>query len=205
MYYPILLRAGLIALTLGSIQAQADERYPAASFEPKVIYQAQEGILDSSRPAADTKAAALDADYPAAHFTPQVVFQDPELIDAVGPLPQPAARSAQAPAQPVVATPAKKSRIGQTGSISDSAPPYGAVGLAVAVIALAFWWSFRQEKLKEKTPEAPEPDQAPLTEASGEASKEVEEALEELAAEVEETLATTNRQRANKTKRTRRR
>ncbi len=192
MYDLILLRAGLIALTLGSIQAQADERYPAASFEPKVLYQAQEGILDT--------------EYPAAHFTPQVVFQDPELIEAVGPLPQPAALSALAPAQAVVAVPAKETRIGQTGSISDSAPPYGALGLAVAVIALAFWWSARQEKFKPKT-QAPEPDQAPVAEASGPDLEtfEVEEAMEALAAEVEETLATTNRQRANKTKRSRRR
>lgn len=205
MYYPILLRAGLIALTLGSIQAQADERYPAADFKPKLLYQAQ--AADSSQPAADLKAAALDAEYPAAHFTPQVVFQDPELIDAVGPLTQAAAPSAQAPAQPVVAAPTKESRIGQAGSNSDVSPPYGILWLAVAAIALAFWWSSRQEKLKEKMPQAPGPHQAPLTEAIGQGleASEAEEALEELAAEVEETLATTNRQRANKTKRTRRR
>lgn len=212
MYYPILLRAGLIALTLGSIQVQADERYPAADFEPKVLYRAQEEV------SSDIGATGLGAEYPAAHFTPQVVFQDPELIETVGPLTQ-AAPPAQAQAQPVAAAPAKQSRpvaaalekkprLGQTGPISDATPPYGALGLAVVVIALSFWWSARQAKLKAELPEAPRPQHAPATEAISqglEASEGGEEALEELAAEVEQTLATTNRQRANKTKRTRRR
>lgn len=200
MYYSILLRAGLMALILGSIQARADERYPAADFQPEVIYQAQ---VEAS----GTGAAALDAKYPAASFTPKVVFQDPELIETTGPLTQAVDLSVQAaPIQPEVAIPAKEARPSpkSTGPISDVTPPYGALGLAVAVVALAFWWSTRREKPAGVVAAGSNPTM-PETGDSGQESLEAEEHLEKLAEEVEETLATTNRQRAGKTKRTRRR
>ncbi|MFN3918875.1 MAG: hypothetical protein ACK4JF_01125 [Methylohalobius sp.] len=198
MYYSILLRAGLLALILGSIQAQADERYPAADFQPKVIYQAQTEALGAGT-------ATPDAKYPAASFTPQVVFQDPELIKTTGPLTQAAELAQAAPTRSAVAIPAKEARPSpkSTGAISDVTPPYGALGLAVAVVALAFWWSIRREKPVNVVAAGSNP-----TEETGDSEQqglEAEEDLEELAVEIEETLATTNRQRAGKTKRTRRR
>lgn len=193
MHYSILLQAGLMALILGSIQAQADERYPAADFQPKVLYQAQ-------AEASGAGAVALDAEYPAASFTPQVVFQDPELIETTGPLTQAAEPSQAAPRSE--ASPAKEARPSLTGPISDVTPPYGALGLVVAVVALAFWWSSRPKKPAVAAGSNPT---AQETGDSGQADLEAAEDFEELAAEVEETLATTNRQRAGKTKRTRRR
>ncbi len=183
-----LLCAGLIVLGLGSLKVRAgEERYPAANFEPKVLYQAK---LQAS--------ATEAADYPAANVTPQVVFQDPELIEATGPLTPDAPPAAQIAAQPITST--KESRVEE--SISDVDPPYSALGLAAVVIGLAFW-GFRRRPpiilgLTDPNPAAPAPSE------SEPQAFTVREDLEELAEEVEQTTIT-NRQRANKTKRTRRR
>ncbi|GAB6068560.1 hypothetical protein JCM13664_18800 [Methylothermus subterraneus] len=176
-----LLRVGLLALILASFKAQAEVEYPAADFQPQVIYSA---------PTEEGK-------YPAASFTPQVVFQDPELIEKLAAPPKAPAPQAAAPKEP--------SRP-RSSVAFDAAPPYGAAGLALAAIALTFFWARRS-----KAPAlyaGAESNPAAATKA-GEASQEsveaVREDLEELAVEVEQTLATTNRQRAGKSKRTRRR
>ncbi len=187
MYHPMLL-AGLTALILGSIQAQADERYPAASFEPKVIYRAESAPVQA-------------VEYPAASFTPEVIFQDPNLIQTTGPALE--SLSASVPSQLRDAPAAKKAQTSRLGAVSDVTPPYTALGLAVAAIALAFWQASRRYG-----PKVLELDSA-LAQGGGvgQGAQEGEEGqdLEALALEVEQTLATTNRQRAGKTKRTRRR
>ncbi len=70
------------ALLLASPLAIADQKYPAADFQPEVVYQDKEYIAKgttaveskaTSKPAATTEA---DSKYPAADFQPQVVYID---------------------------------------------------------------------------------------------------------------------------------
>jgi len=61
----------------------AETKYPAADFQPEIVYQDKEYIeknSSSAKPAAAPKASAkveADSKYPAANFEPQVVFSDP--------------------------------------------------------------------------------------------------------------------------------
>lgn len=81
-----LTKAVLAALLLASSSVMAESDYPAADFQPKVLYSdssAQQGASTSSAPAA--KAAAkveekveADPNYPAAHYQPKVLFSDAE-------------------------------------------------------------------------------------------------------------------------------
>lgn len=85
-------RSAFAVLLLSSTVVSADQQYPAADFQPEVIYQNSDLIAKGSSattaksaPAAkasDTSAhhAAHDAQYPAADFKPEVIYQSNELI-----------------------------------------------------------------------------------------------------------------------------
>ncbi len=208
MRHSIVLRATTLALVLGWAQSQAAEgEYPAAHFEPEVIYQAPEAVSSVESPAPTT-----DADYPAAHFEPKVIYQDPTLIESVRaqPVPPPAAAPAETERSPAAAPKANA----PGGPVSDVSPPYGVLAFALGIIGLAFWWSTRA-----RTPEIGESAEGGDTEAvtetavdddAGEAADDdageaEDEELEELAEAAVASLAHTNRQRANKTRRVRRR
>ncbi len=211
MRHPILLQAALAALALGSAQLQAGERFPAANFEPQVIYQDTETAPSSnhSESAADT---ASDRRFPAANFTPRVIFQDLEQIKSTGPL---AVNAAPSERPNIASTGSSKNLSGHvkpSGAISDSSPPYGLLMLALGLIGLAFWWSFREEK--HGNPEGSQVATAGKATVETETEEDIEDPqehpeeddhLHQLAEEVETTMATSNRQRANKTKRARRR
>lgn len=73
------------ALLLASSVVSADEKYPAADFQPSVVYQNEEYIKNGSStqtavknaaPAAATTHAEVDSKYPAANFEPKVVYSD---------------------------------------------------------------------------------------------------------------------------------
>lgn len=76
-----LTKAVLTALLLASSSAMAGADYPAADFQPKVIYADESS---KSAPAASASKAApaavekdeVDANYPAAHYQPKVLFSD---------------------------------------------------------------------------------------------------------------------------------
>lgn len=76
---------GLFAtLLIASPLAGADQKYPAADFQPQVVFQDDDLIAKSgsaSKPAAKAAEAPasneVDAKYPAANFQPQVVYSDP--------------------------------------------------------------------------------------------------------------------------------
>ncbi len=171
MRHRLLLQAALAVIVLGSAQLQAGEDYPAANFEPRVI------------------------------------FQDAELIQSVGPLPIESPGVVKEAATQTLG----KDLSGHTkpaGAVTDSSPPYGMLLLALIVIGLPFWLSIKEQKSKpaEEAPaETPDVESTSGDSPEDEASEESEEDLETLAEEVEETMATSNRQRANKTKRARRR
>jgi len=72
------------ALLLVSSVVSADEKYPAADFQPSIVYQSDEAKNGSSTKAAVKPAAPVaaevktevDSKYPAADFQPKVVYTD---------------------------------------------------------------------------------------------------------------------------------
>jgi hypothetical protein len=64
-----------IALNPLIVSAAADSKYPAAYFEPSVIY------LDKDVAAKDQGQNESDPKYPASNFTPVVIFVDAQLAD----------------------------------------------------------------------------------------------------------------------------
>jgi len=86
------LTSGAFAvLLLASTVAGADQQYPAADFQPEVLYQDSDYIAKNSPKTTTTKSAvaapkaaassaaenAQDSKYPAADFQPEVLYQDP--------------------------------------------------------------------------------------------------------------------------------
>jgi len=79
-----LLQGTIVALLVASPFAAFAGEYPAADFEPKVLYQDES--IKSSAPAAKAAPAAApvatasvssdDSQYPATNFQPKVLFQD---------------------------------------------------------------------------------------------------------------------------------
>ena len=87
-----LTKGAFAALLLASAVANADTQYPAADFQPSVVFQ-DEAYINGTQAAAkaaapvatapaatSTHAANDDAKYPAANFQPVVVFNDPNYV-----------------------------------------------------------------------------------------------------------------------------
>ena len=86
-----LTRGAFAVLLLASAAASADQQYPAADFQPEVLYQDSAYIAKNSpstpatkAPASAPKAAAneaasheVDSKFPAANFQPEVLYHDP--------------------------------------------------------------------------------------------------------------------------------
>ena len=64
-----------IALKPLTASAATDSKYPAADFEPSVIYMDKDAVTK------DQPQNELDPKYPASNFTPVVVFVDNQLAD----------------------------------------------------------------------------------------------------------------------------
>jgi len=73
----ILLGSAMAGIVLNplNLYAAADSKYPAADFEPSVIY------IDKDAVAKDQAQNESDPKYPASNFTPIVVFVDNQLAD----------------------------------------------------------------------------------------------------------------------------
>jgi len=210
MRHPILLQAVMAILLLGSAPLQAEEKYPAAAFEPQVIYQSSESGAPAGNAAVPVETSPNDSRYPAASFTPQVLFQDPELIESTGPLvANESAGSEPAQAATTGGRDITAAHVRPSGTISDSSPPYGILVLALGLFGLVFWLSTRKED--EATPQDAEPVSLAKDTAESPSASESssvgggDDDLHALAEEVEATMASSNRQRANKSKRVRRR
>lgn len=73
-----LTKAVLAALLLASTSVMAESDYPAADFQPKVVYS-DAGASKSepaAKPVAVAQATESDANYPATNFQPKVVYSD---------------------------------------------------------------------------------------------------------------------------------
>jgi hypothetical protein len=71
------------ALLMVSAVADAEDQYPAANFEPKVVFQDESAgsgsspsTSSSSSSSSSSASSGSDSDYPAANFQPKVVFED---------------------------------------------------------------------------------------------------------------------------------
>lgn len=71
------LGAAGIALSAMTAHAESDEQYPAADFQPKVLYLDESVTQKAPAPAA--KQVVQDPKYPATYFEPKVVYLDKDL------------------------------------------------------------------------------------------------------------------------------
>jgi len=81
-----LTKSALAVLLLSSTVVCADQQYPAADFQPEVLYQNSDYIAKETPKAAPAKAAVpvanvaakteVDSKYPAADFKPEVLYHD---------------------------------------------------------------------------------------------------------------------------------
>jgi len=132
------LTNGIVAaLLLASPIAGAETKYPAANFQPEVIYQDSEYIgkqggqakAASKAKAAPAKASRADSRYPAANFEPEIVYQDAEQIEKVA---RAAATTRRAPSAGVSGAEA-----GKSGGIMENYW-FGLVALALAGFAVLY-------------------------------------------------------------------
>jgi hypothetical protein len=75
------LSTAVITLATFTASAESDDKYPAANFQPKVVYIDKDSVKESAssspkcpdqKPA--EKATEFDPKYPAANFSPKVVY-----------------------------------------------------------------------------------------------------------------------------------
>ncbi len=70
------MTAVVLSLSTLTVSAKSDDgEYPAAYFQPKVIYVDKEAIQDSSKTSkAKKRKVEFDPKYPAAYFEPKVIY-----------------------------------------------------------------------------------------------------------------------------------
>ena len=71
------LATAVFALASFTASAGSDEKYPAANFQPKVVYIDKESVKPSPKcpdQKPTEKATEFDPKYPAANFTPKVIY-----------------------------------------------------------------------------------------------------------------------------------
>ncbi|MCX7097922.1 MAG: hypothetical protein NTV43_08480 [Methylococcales bacterium] len=83
MKKPVFLGLAIAAIALSSfsVSVVADSKYPAADFEPSVIYLSKDANTASS-----SQDESADPKYPAANFTPIVVYASAETTAAPDPV-----------------------------------------------------------------------------------------------------------------------
>lgn len=70
----------LVSLLLSASVVEAESKYPATDFQPKVVYQDSDYKHSSSAPSSSKgsvgEVSVADPNYPAANFQPEVLFKD---------------------------------------------------------------------------------------------------------------------------------
>ena len=70
-----------LSLIPGISSANSDDpNYPAANFQPKVVFQSEEASNASGSSRTMGEKSVHDANYPAANFEPKVLYQDKDAI-----------------------------------------------------------------------------------------------------------------------------
>ncbi len=80
----IVLGVGVFSLSLLSNAAMATSDYPAADFQPKVVYIDEDAVGKAG--SGSQKQTAYDPDYPAASFQPKVVYIDKDAAKKAAPV-----------------------------------------------------------------------------------------------------------------------
>jgi len=94
-----LLTGVMAALVLASPLALAESDYPAANFQPKVVYSDSNYKAEPTQPAAVAPVVENDPNFPAANYQPKVLFNDPNYKhSSAAPVAPGASRSAAASA-----------------------------------------------------------------------------------------------------------
>jgi hypothetical protein len=161
-----LTKGAFAVLLLASTVAGADQKYPAADFQPEVLYQDSDYIAKTSPSASNAKAAAsttktvstaaagndVDAKYPAANFQPEVLYHDPNYKPSVS-------------VKKTVATIAKEeigSKTAESQSVSAAAAPKEESSLSsyligLVVLAMAGFFLFKKSSQATVQKKAPAP------------------------------------------------
>jgi len=141
----------LAALVLTSGMVYAEDQYPAANFQPTVVFQDEAYIANNKSAApsssqsssASSQSAAADDKYPAADFKPQVVYNDPDYKHAPGVPGSPQTASASSSA-------ATSSEAAAT-TASDSTTSYWIGLIVMALGGVAFFRSRKCGKCSKST------------------------------------------------------
>lgn len=70
-----ILTAAIVIIPGISSANSDDSQYPAASFQPKILFQSEEASSATSSSSAMGEKAAYDSNYPASSFEPKVLYQ----------------------------------------------------------------------------------------------------------------------------------
>lgn len=173
-------RTGLALVLSVGIQplVNAESDYPAADFEPYIVFQAPEIAEAASEKQATPEAEAAPAEaspYPAADFQPFIVFQDEALI-AAQEKSLAAAKKAAQPAEKAKPEVAKESRPAPTTVSTDSFPVSGFV-LMLLLFGVVFWLATRGKNQIISEPVAAPAETA--TDEDGDSEADEEEASAE--------------------------
>jgi hypothetical protein len=157
-----LTRGAFALLLLASTAAGADQQYPAADFQPEVLYQDSDYIAKNSPSTSTAKAPVstpkatssagvsndVDSKYPAANFQPEVLYHDPNYKPTVS-----------------VKTTVSKAEVGSTSveSASAAAASKGESSMSsyligLIVLALVGFYFFKNRSttsVQKKAPAAP--------------------------------------------------
>ncbi len=135
---------GLFAtLLIASPLAGADQKYPAADFQPQVVFQDSDYIAkNSSAKAAPAVSVAqesasdeVDSKYPAANFKPQVVYSDPNY--------KPGASSAASVAAPAAVSEASSASVAiENTSVAEAAKTESQSNYLIGLIGLGLVGAF---------------------------------------------------------------
>lgn len=158
MQYRKAVRIGLITamgfFMQGAVLAEAD--YPAAYFEPYIIYQAPEitgteaspvESDGSEEPSTDAALASGEVDpYPAAYLQPVVVYQDKELIAALAKRQKTVRVQASAKVKVVANKPQYSKTTPATSPITDDGGVPISVLILIVALAGGFFWLIHKGK-----------------------------------------------------------
>ena len=73
----IIKNSALAVLLLASSMVGAETQYPAADFQPKVVYQDPDYKPSGQPSTSSSTSSVTDSQYPAANFQPKVLYNDP--------------------------------------------------------------------------------------------------------------------------------
>ena len=157
-----LTRGAFALLILASTAAGADQQYPAADFQPEVLYQDSDYIAKNSLNTSTAKAPAstpktavssaevsndVDSKYPAANFQPEVLYSDPNYKPS-------ASVKTSASKEEVGSTPVESA---STAAASKEESSMSSYLIGLVVLALAGFYFFKNRStvtVQKKAPAA---------------------------------------------------